>query len=306
MKISKKIMSVCLLVFIAILGIFSIMPVSAKNNDNSPKITKNEVLEMNAKDLLTVLENNGLVVPKNYSVDNELVESFVYEYTPKIIRGEINPTVGTFGYSKNNELLYNLGSVLFDLNLIDNNSIHTLAAYKLKDSTSVGSWNNAYRKYNCYSYSINRTNRWYNPGDFSGEHFDLTMSVSKMADVVLADLKKLGYIGYKTTTKPTNLPNNYFRVIAIRKANNNKDYHFMKQNGTSLNSWYHKPGNTQPLKWKYSSPSAKVWTNEAIANGITSAPTITYNSQVYYILYKNKNDPGVQPVSLPIADLLFN
>lgn len=121
-----------------------------------------------------------------------------------------------------------------------------------------------------------------------------------MADVVLNDLNALGFWGYKQTTKPTSLPDEYFRVIAVRKDTNHVDYHFMKMHG-SLNSWAHKPSWTQPLKWNYSSPGSSVWSNEAFVNGTTYAPTLTYDSGIYYILYKGKNDPGIQPLSF-IAD----
>ena len=111
------------------------------------------------------------------------------------------------------------------------------------------------------------------------------------------DLNNLGYWGYKTTTKPTSRPDNYFRVICVRKNSNGFDYHFMKMQGSSLNSWTHKPGDSQPLKWKYSSPGAKVWTNEAINNKGTHEPDLKYDSDIYYILYKGKNDPGIKPNS---------
>lgn len=56
------------------------------------------------------------------------------------------------------------------------------------------------------------------------------MSVSDMADIVLDDLNALGYWGYKTNTKPTSLPDQYFKVICLRKNNSNIDYHFMSEN----------------------------------------------------------------------------
>ncbi|MEG1772674.1 MAG: hypothetical protein RRY79_00765 [Clostridia bacterium] len=68
--------------------------------------------------------------------------------------------------------------------------------------------------------------------------------------------------------------------------------------GDSLNSWTHKPGGTQPLKWNYSSPNSAIWSNEATAYGYTYEPTITYESTTYYIIYKRIGDPGIQPWSL--------
>lgn len=132
----------------------------------------------------------------------------------------------------------------------------------------------------------------------SNTPFSIYFSVSEMADIVLKDLDSMGYWGYKTTTKPTSTPDQWFKVICIRKDTSNVDFHFMKAN--TLNSWAHKPGATQPLNWKYASPGAKIWTNERIDKGQALPGTITYESEIYYILYKGKNDPGVQPNSLPL------
>ena len=123
-----------------------------------------------------------------------------------------------------------------------------------------------------------------------------------MADDVLVDLSRQGYWGYKTTTKPAKLPDKYFRLICIRKNTSNIDYHFMKKY-SSVDSWAHKPGGTQPLKWKYSSPGTKAWTNECVYKGIAYSPTIEYNSTIYYILYKSKNDPGVQLKGLSVKQI---
>ena len=58
------------------------------------------------------------------------------------------------------------------------------------------------------------------------------------------------------------------------------------------------PGGTLPLKWKYSSPGQKVWTNESSIKGVSYAPAVTYNSSIYYIVYKHKSPPGIQPTSM--------
>ena len=76
----------------------------------------------------------------------------------------------------------------------------------------------------------------------SGRSFSLSMSIFQMANVVLADLATEGYWGYTLTTKPNSLPDQYFKVIAMRKANNGDDYHFMRPFSVSVNEWSHKPG----------------------------------------------------------------
>jgi len=116
-----------------------------------------------------------------------------------------------------------------------------------------------------------------------------------MADLVLDDLDSRGYWGYKTSTKPSQLPDQWFKLIAIRKDTDNEDFHFMKSDGSSLNLWSHKPGNTLPLRWNYSSPGSRIWSNEVIwSDGLAYAPNLTYESTIYYIIYKSDNDPGIQ------------
>ena len=86
----------------------------------------------------------------------------------------------------------------------------------MQDSTPIGSWSSSYQNYNCYAYSIGRT-QWRQPDGGSGNsYYDISKSISNIADDVLSDLDSLGYWGYKTTTKPTSLPDNYFRVICSK------------------------------------------------------------------------------------------
>ena len=51
------------------------------------------------------------------------------------------------------------------------------------------------------------------------------------------------------------------------------------------------------------SPGTKAWTNECVYKGIAYSPTIEYNSTIYYILYKSKNDPGVQLKGLSVKQI---
>ena len=73
---------------------------------------------------------------------------------------------------------------------------------------------------------------------------------------------------------------------------------FMRLYGSSLNSWSHKPADTQPLKWNYSSPNAEIWTNEYVEYGTAYPATVDYESTIYYILYKHEDDPGTQQWSI--------
>lgn len=288
----KKILSLFMI------GLLLVMWMPQISYANVSKITKETILSLEKDKLLDCLQAEGLVLPKYYENHKEVAEKFVSCFTPLILNGKIDTSVRVFNLQDSNEMLKNLETILIKKGLINRTRIKTFAAnkYKLKDSTPIGSWSNSYKYYNCYAYSIGRT-KWRQPNGYEGSGYNCTKSISEIADDVLNDLNNLGYWGYKTTTKPTSRPDNYFRVICVRKNSNGFDYHFMKMQGSSLNSWTHKPGDSQPLKWKYSSPGAKVWTNEAINNKGTHEPDLKYDSEIYYILYKGKNDPGIKPNS---------
>ena len=265
-------------------------------------LTKEEILSMDQSELLSFLQEEGLVLPEDYDVHiTEMSEPFVYKYTPLILEGKIDSSVRRFNYEPSNQMLFRLYAVLDRLGLAEDHLTAPMDSYALQDSTPIGSWSNNYLNYNCYAYALGST-AWVQPGAYSGEPFALTMPVSDMADVVLADLEALGYWGYTSSTKPAALLDPYFKVIAIRKAVTNEDYHFMKMYG-SLNAWAHKPADTQPLKWNYSSPNSKDWTNERMTASGALPPDIIYDSNIYYILYKSTNDPGIQPRSAEEVNL---
>lgn len=260
-------------------------------------LSKEDVLEMSKSELLSTLTDNGLVLPEDYATHSDLAENFVYEYTPLIIEGTVDPAVQMFNYDQSNELLRNLGEVLTDLGMNTNSARSIRSTYTLQDNTVIGSWSDSYQYYNCYAYALGKTSGL-QPGAKSGEYFSLTMSITDMANVVLDDLATEGYWGFTMTTKPTSLPDEYFRIIAMRKDTSNVDYHFMRPYNGSLNVWSHKPGGTQPLRWNYTSPGATTWNNERVKNGVAFAPTVTYESTVCYILYKHEDDPGIEQWSL--------
>lgn len=81
----------------------------------------------------------------------------------------------------------------------------------------MGDWNEGYLNYNCYAFSIDLVN-WRHP-DGSSE-YDVSKPVSVIADDVISDLNSLGYWGCKAMTKPSSLPDKYFKLICVRKNTN--------------------------------------------------------------------------------------
>ncbi len=172
-----------------------------------------------------------------------------------------------------------------------NTRMRAASAYTLKDSTVYGTWKDSYKNYNCYGYATFNFSNFVNPGHYSNQNFSMALSIDKMADLVVDDLETQGYWAYYTDRKPTNLAN-FETGICIRKGN--EDYHFMRLTG---DKWQHKPGGTNVLTYKYSSPDYKIWTNEHSYKNVSYAGTVTYDSSVKYIIYWPKN-VGPQPMGI--------
>ena len=292
-KIIKTILLITVLFFNC-----SMMPSYARMN-SSTEINADELLSLSSQEALEVLLYNGLDLPADFAAHPDLAESFVDNYLSRIIDGSLDTASPVFNYPQSNELLKNIKSTLVEMGILQVSS-SIPSRYSLVDSTPLGTWINDYAYYNCYAYSIGHISQGFIvPGDIytsggGNNPFSMTMSVDQMASLVLQDLNYMNYWGYTLSYKPATLPDQYFRIIALRKNTNNVDFHFMKMHANSLNSWAHKPSWTQPLLWNYTSPGYKNWTNEAVYSNYTYEPTTTYNSQLVYILYKSYSDPGYQ------------
>ncbi len=168
-------------------------------------------------------------------------------------------------------------------------TVQTTAAYTLQDSTVYGSWSDSYLKYNCYAYALGRTdNCW--PGRFSTipniDNFNEYASVYKLACDVKADLKSATFSNKcvnMTTTRPTSLKSGQ-SCICIRKSSD--DYHLMKLSGSS---WYHKPGLSNPLKYKYVPSTSRKWSDESSFLGVDYAPSTYYDSEIYFFIYSKEH-----------------
>lgn len=161
----------------------------------------------------------------------------------------------------------------------------------LQHSTRHGSWNNLYLKYNCYGYAIG-TQRGIDPGYYSGYSYDTSWEISEIASYVKKDLEALGYIVSVSTMRPVSLASGQ-NLICVRRGT--YDYHFMKCSGVS---WYHKPGDTNPLKYNYSSANYTIWDNESIRYETINEPTYTYSSKIYYITYSTQSGNNVGTASV--------
>jgi hypothetical protein len=164
-------------------------------------------------------------------------------------------------------------------------------------NSSGGYWEAVWTTYNCYSYAIGRTDSWYNPGKFAHPGNNAVVSnmpVEDVAQLVKEDLEFLGYGNvYSTDTAPDPASlEPHQKLICVRIGhftsgmgdyNDFKDYHFMKYNKED-GYWYHKPGSSAPLKYKYH-PAYDSWTGENSFNGIESEGQVIYDGDIWYIVY---------------------
>lgn len=172
-------------------------------------------------------------------------------------------------------------------------SVNTINAsrYVLQNSV-LYSWDaNTMPGYNCYAYVLGRSSRC-DPGDFSNQTYNDSMSIASFAELVKADLNNgLGYSCVKIQNSYPSATSGWTNVIAARKDTNYdaggiNDYHFAKLNSSN---WYHKPGGTAILKFINNPSNSIIWTDEAYAYGGYMEPIVWYDSDIVFMLYKENH-----------------
>lgn len=184
----------------------------------------------------------------------------------------------------------------------------------LKDNVVCGSWNDSYLNYTCYAYAIGDTVMrdpgqyyWISMGNSASTYIYIdNASISTIASWIEDDLESLGYtVGSVTTTNPNTNVNGHTKLICVRKDNNTVlagydqngnavyiyDYHLMKLNADGY--WYHKPGDTNPLRYKYTPTNSRIWVSEGYKgaeNTYFRYEDFTYDSAIYFIEYTTPHD----------------
>ncbi len=147
--------------------------------------------------------------------------------------------------------------------------------------TSGGAWDDDYDRYNCYAYAIRRFENLpfyptdfdqYQPGSFSVSppFDDSTGNVYAVADIVVDDLEALGYTNVVTSSTIPSINTNQ-ALICIRTGIFFEepliyDYHLMRYD-ISTNAWYHKPGSSAILKYKFIPSNERLWHCESSNGG---------------------------------------
>lgn len=168
--------------------------------------------------------------------------------------------------------------------------------------SSGGKWLNRWLNYNCYAFAIERFEYpqkyssyrriQYQPGNFS-HNTELNIyrkSAEYIANAVKDDLVAIGHEESSisiSTSIPTVNSNQQLICIRTSSANaNDWDYHFMRFD-SKTDAWYHKPGDSAILKYKYTPSNTRNWIAEGSKRGAEQLNNrITYTSTIYFIRYE--------------------
>lgn len=224
---------------------------------------------------------------KRISSDSNCVFSYNYDKM-QLYAENIQEAVISYLGNNSNIALLSTSTYTLQYNTVKNSSGNWV--------TSGGAWNAKWSNFNCYAYSINRTENpqyyssgWYiqyQPGDMSEAGcFDDCNDITDLVDIVEKDLEKMGYSNISSTLSIPMITDNQ-ELVCIRMGE--EDYHFMRYD-SETNAWYHKPGATAVLKYNYIPSNNYIWNNEYSRYGVESGPTTTYDSDIYFIKYdKNR------------------
>ncbi len=185
-------------------------------------------------------------------------------------------------------------------NETDYQTLSELENNYVKDSagnwvTFGGAWDDRFSGYNCYGYSIDRCEQnlvtgnyssKYQIGYFSGLNYSSNLNVDSTAQIVKSDLESIGFTNVVLSSSKFNLSSSE-EMICLRKDNNVPyDYHFMRYKD---GSWYHKPGGSAILKYKYDVSNSVPWTCElSLQNSIIKYTNTIYDSNIIYIKFDSK------------------
>lgn len=180
----------------------------------------------------------------------------------------------------------------------------------LIDNVVYGAWSYDYLYYNCFGYAIG-IEEWLHPGislwlannnDMETYEYNGYANMQTLTSWIQSDLE---YYGYTVNAISTSLPNvqvtEHTKIICFRKDLHetlmidrhglyelNHDYHFMRldQNG----NWYHKPGATNPLRYKYVPSNSRVWVSEwydGNAQEYGRDTSFAYEGDIYFFQYSS-------------------
>lgn len=265
--------------------------------------------ELSAEESIAFLVESGVTIPDIF--EDELAWSlFIREVIAKV---ENNPNV-VFLY--NSSIIYKFANEIknavneyYGVSACASVANTRSAQDVLQDSILYGSWNDSYLNYNCYGYAIGVEDLidpgvydWISKGNDKSTYFyNWYANINTIASWVEEDLEARSYtVNVVSQTMPNTNVGDHLHLICVRKDDDGvpiadssgnllyyfHDYHFMKL-GTS-GKWYHKPGQTQPLVYKYVPTNSRAWLCEGYDGKNKVAlvdESTTYDSGIFYIEY---------------------
>lgn len=275
----KKI--VCLLLIMVLC--VSIIPVKA---------TEEKLLsEMTDEECVAFVLENGISIPQWYETQ--------LEWAP-FIRGVIkeveeNPnTIFGFGYVDLLRFSSDIKDAVLEHYESRNKtrSLVSSATNILQDNWVVHSWVDSGAQINCYAYAIGEDS-WQDPGFMNGLN-SVGASVYTLATYAQADLEAKGYDAYVSSLMHTSYQHE--NVICFRRGvwysdenyTQTSDYHVMRCDMDGY--WYHKPGYSYPLKYKYA-PNYKDWVHEAYSSNLYKRnEDVKYTGEIWYVIYSTPHE----------------
>lgn len=254
-------------------------------------IIQNNITIPSSLDDETTLKSLVKETIQQVEANSNYVFSYNFGDTQKFVEDIKNLVNNYYGISTDNSISY--------LSSISNYQLQYNYVYGNGEwRTSGGEWNSKWEYYNCFAYSINRSDRpryynpdslyiQYQPGDFAGTgSFSSSMTIATLANIIKDDLEAIGLTNIIISDSiPTNLYTNQ-KLICVRKCS--RDYHFMRFD-PETNAWYHKPGKTAILKYKYTPSNNNNWIAEGSYEGEEFYGGTIYDSPIKYIVYNIDN-----------------
>lgn len=252
--------------------------------------TEKSLMDMSEDECLETLIQNGLIIPNEYK-DYQYLEEFVKDVVEGTIEDPKCISWFNYTYAQNFAMLIREAVLAYegiDEIVLYDKGITPFAddRNKLQYSVYLTPWSERFLNFNCYAYAINKAGLGQiNPGERVGIEYSPTtvasMTIDRMALLVTYDLAELKHTNI---TYGRNLPSaeSGYRIIAIRKCT--KDYHLMYMYSAGV--WYHKPGVTAPLRYKYSSLTEGRWISEGLLREQYKSSDCEYDSEIIYIKYK--------------------
>lgn len=259
--------------------------------------------ELSDDDCVAFLESNNIEIPETYD-DSMSWMPFIHAII-EIVENE--PTAEfAFGYGVALEFAYEIKTAVNAYYGIDNiATLSTRSSEILRDNTVHGSWLPEYDGFNCYAYAIDyyEYGRETTPGIFDwikhdgnpkeNFRYNWLANAYTVAGWVVDDLVALGYtVTNFSDTLPATDVADHTHLICVRTDLDGellygyRDFHFMKFGKDGY--WYHKPGRTNPLRYKYTPSNDRIWVAESY-NGATNTYSrteeFTYDSEIWFIEY---------------------